>query len=252
MGSSGSTSPYTTQPTPIVAPSMMETNFQCQYSPTDGILESSSPKDGDIAQRTGLGTWMNILENEYDAATLPVQADPLEATESYFPLSSWEDVTYAHSDRSSSEDKSTFMATPSAVTSQLQSHPVGSSQGSELAVVRHDSPWNSSDASVCFGPMQWAEYMPSIEHESFASSCHVHGTPMFFLNMTPSDTYLMMDEMENRLDQRMGSLYGDPGTYDKVCSRKFGSTLAEWYREDVRQLAHCVSDCHSNVQALGC
>lgn len=50
-----------------------------------------------------------------------------------------------------------------------------------------------------------------------------------------------MNAMESRLDQRMASLYGNPHTYDKVCSRKFGNTLAKRYREDVRQLAHCVS-----------
>ncbi|KAJ4351441.1 uncharacterized protein N0V89_006783 [Didymosphaeria variabile] len=84
-----------------------------------------------------------------------------------------------------------------------------------------------------------SERSNSQEASPFASYCPEPGVPIFSLKMTPSDPY-MMNATEYKLDQRMGSLYGNPRTYEKVCSQKLGYTLAEWYREDVRQLAHCV------------
>ncbi|KAL5392335.1 hypothetical protein DPSP01_000847 [Paraphaeosphaeria sporulosa] len=250
MGSSGSTTPYATQETPTAAPSTMDDSFQVQYSRTNGIIESSS-LEGAIAQLAGPSTWSQKRECGYDAAMRAVQADPLEVTDLYFPLGSWDDATYVRSDRSSSEDTVAFAGAPSSMTSQLGSIPVDSRRNSNLTVPGQNSAWSPLDAGACFGPMQWTEHMSSIEHESFANPSHVYGLPMVSLKMTPSDPYVMTNEMEHLLYQRMGSLYGDPGTHSKVCSRKFGSTLAEWYREGVRQLAHCISDCHVGAQAYG-
>lgn len=247
-GSSGSITPLTIQSMPIAA--LMDDSLDAVYSRPVSSFGSSSPEEGEIVQVAGSSAWSDMLDSGYHAPTHDVHAYHPVVTDLYFPVGAWNDVTYVYPDRSGSEDLSSFPATPSAMSNQLQPYSGYSGDNSELAVSGQVSPWNNLNATASNDPMQWIEYVPTMEHENFANSSRVYGLPMFSLKMTPSDPYVMMNETEHRLDQRMGSLYGNPNTYDKVCSRKFGSTLAEWYREDVRQLAHCVSDCHKRFESM--
>jgi hypothetical protein len=249
--SSGSATPNSMQQIPTAVAPIVQYNPDHQCPPVSGILETSNPENGDIAQGAGLGSWIGMLDSEYHAATLAVQEIQPKEADLHFPLDSFADATYIHSDRSNSEDTSAFgspplalSVTPSALPCELQSVSLGSPPDQGSTVVRHSSSWNPLDVAACFSSMQWTEYVPTTEYEPFASSCSTFGVPIFSLKMKPSDQ-TMRNAMEFKLDLRMAILYGDPCTYTKVCSRKFGNTLAEWYREDVRQLAHCVSDCLS-------
>ncbi|KAF2641728.1 hypothetical protein P280DRAFT_283745 [Massarina eburnea CBS 473.64] len=108
--------------------------------------------------------------------------------------------------------------------------------------------WTPPKIATWFDSIQWPEYQTTFIPNttstiSSATTSYPWSTsyvPEYYLNMVPSNPR-PMTAMEYRLDERLAKLWGNACTYKETCSNKFGNTLAEWYREDVRHWAHCVS-----------